>query len=457
MGTGTFMNFNPSGTSLLLPITVNEANTSINFQFDQPWKTQEPMGSPGPTSQVDFYVLNAAGTIIASGTNNSVATGVPQQLVTVPTTGSYYVAIQLVSGPNPGHVEFTQFGQVSADDLIVSQQYGTAGGTYYPTSVGHNAAANNIGVGAVPWWSPTPFLGQKPLASEPFSSSGPEIQVFNASGTALSSPLTVQNPTVTAPDGGNITSNWPASMPFGIVANTANPPFQGEPATSSSLYATFTPNQSKLPSYFGTSSAAPNAAAIAALMLQRVSSATPAQIKDALIESAAATPMNASAPGTWNAQGGYGLINAINAIDAIDVLRVSSTNPSNGETVTVTPSAIDVTFTKPVVFSTVTSSDLVFQATPPGVSVVVGTPQAIDNPTDPTIVAFPYSFSYKNPPTTRPTVSTPSSCRVQSWPRPEGHSFPPARSPSRSTTRPRQRSLTPPSPPGPSPSSSPRR
>ena len=30
----------------------------------------------------------------------------------------------------------------------------------------------------------------------------------------------------------------------------------------------------------------------------------------------------------------------------------------------------------------------------------MGTPQAIDNPTDPTIVAFPYSFSYKNPPTT---------------------------------------------------------
>ena len=79
-------------------------------------------------------------------------------------------------------------------------------------------------------------------------------------------------------------------------------------------------------------------------------------------------------------EGGYGLINAINAIDAIDVLRVSSTDPSNGETVTVTPSAIDVTFTKPVVFSTITSSDLVFQAMPPGVSVVVGTPQAIDNP-----------------------------------------------------------------------------
>ena len=205
LGTGTFMNFNPSGTSLLLPITVNVANTNINFQFDQPWATQEPTGSPGPTSQLNFYVLDAAGTIIASGTNNNVATEEPQQFVTVPTTGSYFVAIQLVSGPDPGHVEFVQFGQRSTNDLIVSQQFGTAGGTYYPTSVGHNASANTIGVGAVPWWSPTPFLGQNPLASEPFSSSGPEIQVFNASGTALSSPLTVQNPSVTAPDGGNTT------------------------------------------------------------------------------------------------------------------------------------------------------------------------------------------------------------------------------------------------------------
>ena len=297
-GTGTFMNFNPSsGTNLLLPIKVGYATTEkpteLDFQFDQPWQTQEPMGGPGPTSQVNFYVLDANGNIpatgVTEGTANNVATGTPQQIVKITTPGDYMVAVQLVSGPNPGHVEFTQF--TSTGDVTVSPQFGSAGGTYYPTSIGHNAQADTIGVGAVPWWSPTPFLGQNPLASEPFSSFGPSIQVFNASGTALSSPLTVQNPTVTAPDDGNTTF-------FGSVVSTASPPFQGEPATSTNLYATFTPDQENLPSFFGTSSAAPNAAAIAALMLQRVPSATPAEIKAALIASAAFRPTYALLPET---------------------------------------------------------------------------------------------------------------------------------------------------------------
>ena len=448
------MNFNPSGTSLLLPITVNVANTSIDFQFDQPWATQEPTGSPGPTSQVNFYVLDATGNIVASGGPTTTSPPQePQQFVTIPTTGSYFVAIQLVSGPDPGHVEFIQFGQQSTNDLIVSQQFGTAGGTYYPTSVGHNAAANTIGVGAVPWWSPTPFLGQNPLASEPFSSSGPSIQVFNASGTALSSPLTVQNPTVTAPDGGNTTFFERSS------ADTSNPPLPGQPATSTNLYATFTPDQSNLPSFFGTSSAAPNAAAIAALMLQRVPSATPAQIKAALIESAATTPMNGAAPGTWNAQGGFGLINAVNAINAIDVLRVLSTDPANGSTVTVTPSAITVTFTKPVNFSTVSSSDLVFTATPAGVTVNVGTPVAVDNPKYPTVVAFPFSFSYKNPPTTTANGTYTFIVRpgpIMSEDGKDAGSLQPDHLHAQRHDR-RPRSPTPPSSPGPSPSSSPRR
>ena len=47
--------------------------------------------------------------------------------------------------------------------------------------------------------------------------------------------------------------------------------------------------------------------------------------------------MNGATPGTWNAQGGYGLINAIDALNAVDLLRVQSTSPANGATVTTAP------------------------------------------------------------------------------------------------------------------------
>ncbi len=136
-------------------------------------------------------------------------------------------------------------------------------------------------------------------------------------------------------------------------------------------------NQQALPVFFGTSSAAPNAAAVAALMLEKVPELTPAQIRTGLEDTA--TPMNGQTPGTWVAADGYGLVNAINAINAVDLLRVSSTNPASGATVTVTPSAITVTFNKAVNFSTMSAADLTFTAMPTGVTVNVGAPIAVDN------------------------------------------------------------------------------
>ena len=72
LGSGVYQNFDGTGATqtLQLPISVNVAGTSIVFQFDQPFNTQQPAGSPNVvTSQVNFYVLKADGTIEASGTN----------------------------------------------------------------------------------------------------------------------------------------------------------------------------------------------------------------------------------------------------------------------------------------------------------------------------------------------------------------------------------------------------
>jgi hypothetical protein len=109
--------------------------------------------------------------------------------------------------------------------------------------------------------------------------------------------------------------------------------------------------------------------------------------------------MNGTPKGVWDATAGFGNINAVNAINAVDVLRVASTNPANGSTVTVTPGTITVNFNKPVNFSTVladpnVSDILTFVATPaPDISVKLGTPIAVDNPTFPTVIQFPFSFN----------------------------------------------------------------
>ncbi len=319
---GTFMNFNPNGgtPNPLLPITTGINNAFITFEYDQPYGAQQPAWARAHvTSNVDFYVFNSSGHVVASGINDNVAINAPLQQVIIPNPGSYYVAIVVVSGSDPGHVEF--MGQNDKNGAVnVSQEYGSAGGTSYPSTLGHAASAATIGVGATPWWAPAPFLGQNPLANEPYSSSGPGYIDLSPNGKPVT-PQVVQNPAITAPDGGNT-----SFFGFGPI-DTSNPPVPGEPATSTNL----TPaNQQGLDGFFGTSSAAPNAAAVAALMLQEVPSLSRVQILNGLI--ASTEPMNSTPKGTWNVQSGYGLINAVAAINSIAPPTLASTS------ITVTPS-----------------------------------------------------------------------------------------------------------------------
>jgi len=381
VGTGRFMNFAPSGAAnALLPITTN-GQVQISFQFDQPFFTQEPNGSRNDvTSQVNIYALDAAGKIVASGTNNNVATHEPFQSLLIPASGSYNIAIQVVSGPDPGHVEFVRVSNGPDNALQVSQQYGAAGGTFYPTSAGHKVGQNTIGVGAVPWWATPPYLGQNPLKSEPFSSSGPGLSVRNPDGSLKGGSGTLMlAPSITAADGGNTSF-------FGEVIDTSKPPFPGQPATPTNL-------SQNLPSFFGTSSSSPNAAAVGALLKQRNPTITNEQVRAALIASAASRPLNGAQPGTYDLQGGFGLIDANAALASIDVLRVSNTAPAPGGTSAVAPTVISILFNKPIDFSTLRPGDLVFTALPPGVTVSVGAPVAINDPRFPTLVDFPVQFN----------------------------------------------------------------
>src|SRR5262249_38400696 len=73
IGSGVFMNFDPSGgTNVELPITTSAGGAVLSFQYDQPFQTQEPAGSTGVvTSQVNIYVIDqATGAVVVGAAQN---------------------------------------------------------------------------------------------------------------------------------------------------------------------------------------------------------------------------------------------------------------------------------------------------------------------------------------------------------------------------------------------------
>ena len=370
VGQGRYFNFNPNGGTLTnLPITVGGANASISLQWDNPFYTTN-----GVVTSLNLYILDANNNVVASGTTNAIATQIPGQLINKLAAGNYTVAVQVAAGPDPGRIRLTEVTEVG---VVFSQQFGNAGGIFYPNTNGHPYAAESIGTGAVPWWATASYINQQPLKSEPFSSLGPATIVFNPDGSRISTPQTRLTPTISTADGGNTSF-------FGSPLDTTKPPFPGEPATTTNLA------QPNLPAFFGTSAAAPNAAAVAALMLQRAPASSRVDIRNALI--ASAIPLNGTVKGAWDPQGGYGMVDAVAALASIDNLRVVSITPGGGSSVAVPPTFITVTFSKPIDFSTLQPGALTVTG-PAGVTVTLGQPIAVDDPSFPTVIKYPFSFT----------------------------------------------------------------
>jgi large repetitive protein len=348
VGTGRFMDYDPgAGVTTGLPVTINNPGF-VAFQYDQPFYTTN-----GVISDVDIFAIDNTGTVVASGVTNNIATQQPIEFLDFTQTGNFTIVIRVTSGPDPGNVSFIDvFDQTG---MVVSQQFGSAGGTFYPSTFGHAAGSETIGVGAVPWWNAAPFTNPNPITNEGFSSFGPQLFVFNADGTRKATPELRQKPDVSAPDGNDTTFFIP-----GLFLSTVNPPPGTGPATPTEL------DGNGFPNFFGTSSAAPNLAAVAALMKQFNPLLTKSDILSAFI--ASATPLNGAATGTWNNQGGFGLVDAAKALTAVDTLRVKATTPANNAALGSAPSTIVVTFTKAIDPLSINASNLVFTSTPTGVT-----------------------------------------------------------------------------------------
>ncbi len=277
---GVAHQFDEKGDELQEFILESGESILLSFQWNDPFISA---GSTGASRDLDIYVLNAAGTeILASSANQNVGKDAVEVLSFVndtETTGTYNLMIvdnTTIDGDQTAptlikYIDFngdTEFTEYTTDS---------------PTVFGHPNGQGVAGVGAAKYQE-TPAFGQNPPLLEDFSSVGGISIYFDRDGQVLAEPIIRQTPLIVAPDGVDTT-------------------FFGSPDS----------DQSGFPEFFGTSAAAPHAAAVAALMLQAAEKKlTSQEIYDAL----ANTAIDMESDG-FDVKSGYGLINAKEAIFAV--------------------------------------------------------------------------------------------------------------------------------------------
>jgi len=159
---------------------------------------------------------------------------------------TFQIGLELFEGPAPKLVKYVWFDLDLG--IITVDEFDTQSGTVY----GHANTQNGEAVGASAWYQ-TEEWGSPlrptclPACLNNFSSAGGVPILFGPRGQRLPIPLVLLKPGITAPDGGN-TSFFLFNIDFEIPGST-------EP--------------DEFPNFFGTSAAAPHAAAVAALMLDK--------------------------------------------------------------------------------------------------------------------------------------------------------------------------------------------
>ena len=230
----------------------------------------DPLG--GSANDYDLFRLNSTGTTVqSSSTNIQNGTQDPYEQTTQAATSRVVIVKKDGSADRFLHLN-TNRGQLSIR---------TAGQTH-----GHAGAANAFGCAATPAVGPFPNPFSSANVTETFSSDGPRRVFFQADGTpytpgnfSSTGGLLRQKPDITAADGVSVTG----------VGGFPNP-------------------------FFGTSAAAPHAAAIAGILKSANPLLTPAQIRTALTS----TAIDIMTPGV-DRTSGAGIIDAYSATQSLGV------------------------------------------------------------------------------------------------------------------------------------------
>jgi hypothetical protein len=248
----------------------------------------------GSTNDYDLYVVDVSGTIVRF--SNSIQNG----------TQDPVEHISIASGE---HVLVVKF---SGADRYLHVNVGRGKLTYQKPgrTKGHSAAVNAFSVAAVKARTsfPNAFIGGDGNPVETFSSDGPRRMFYTANGT----PITPGNMTAT---GGTLRAKPDIAAADGV-------------STSVPGFGTF----------YGTSAAAPHAAAIAALLLSANSSLTATQVRTALTN----TALDIEGAGS-DRDSGSGIVMALKALQSATSCPSISISP--GQTINGALTTSDCVFT----------------------------------------------------------------------------------------------------------------
>ncbi|TPG67231.1 PKD domain-containing protein [Hymenobacter nivis] len=260
------LNFNTAGgTDVAQRFSVpSGADMTVALQWSDPFYT-----TAGVKTDLDAYILSSRGDTVDVSNSSNLRSQVPFEITgfTNDTSQTHTTLFDLVIVRRTGTANPTRIKYIA---LAAGQP--TEWLTNSGTVVGHAAAAAASAVAAVAYFDPkTP---------ESYTSKGSPTILFNPDGTALGAPVTRPKPDFASVDGGNTT-------------------FFGDDAEGDGL-----------PNFFGTSAAAPAAAAVAALLLQSEPALTPAQLNARL----ASTARPVGGQTGFSVLTGAGLIDAFTAI-----------------------------------------------------------------------------------------------------------------------------------------------
>jgi subtilisin family serine protease len=270
---GAFLAENFGSTAKPNPLeslTIARASTAtIDLQWDQPFAT---IGTGNASANsLGMVLYNSTGKIVAYAMYNATG-GNPDQILQFTNTTastSFYLAIVTNGGSvAPGQFKFIVYGQGTT---INDRNAGIGSGTI----IGHEMVTGANTVGAIAYYNTAEFGGSGTVES--FSSVGSGGLLFNAQGQRLTGSSGGASVDFVAPDG--------------------------------SATSVFNP-------FYGTSAAAPNAAAAAALVLQADPNLTPAEVTAIL--ALTADPVRGAVGST-----GAGLINADAAVQLAEATAIS--------------------------------------------------------------------------------------------------------------------------------------